>query len=462
MTLSETTPNAVEGDGVAAAAAPLPEAPPAVEEVVTKEIVEEIIKSHNPNLELVDYSARLGSEVGDNYMSIMYAVDINAKSKATGSEESFHIMLKTLPRNNFRQQMINEMKAFEKEGKMYNEVFQDFITFQKEKGLEDGEMFTAFPKCYSSFFNGTTDYLAMEDLRFSGFKMANRIAGLDEHHSKLTIINLAKFHAVSFAMFKGDYDSILEKYPFLEERMFKKPEDVDDMYRAYMSQTYSSEAETLRKAGFVKEAELVAGVYDEDFFARLRKLTAEKVKWAVVGHGDCWTNNMLFTYDEVTGKPLEHKFLDFQIARASSRTIDLNYLIYTSIPIEDLNTQEENLLRLYHDTFTDFALKLGYSNEELTFENLLKEMDEFRPYGITMGLMLAPILSANKEAVPDLENMEVNPDDMKDAGAAGDLAKEFYSEMMKSGLLVTKLVNIAQKHIRRCKVWNKTENSAAQ
>ncbi|CAG7835049.1 unnamed protein product [Allacma fusca] len=455
MTLTETAPATAEGNDKEATPAPVPEPTPAVEEIVTTEVVEDILKSHNADLDLLDFSARLGSQLGDNYMSIMYAVDINAKSRTTGIAEVFHIMLKTLPRNNFRQQMINEMKAFEKESKMYGEVFEDFIAFQKEKGLEDGEMFSAFPKCYSSFCNGTTDYLAMEDLRYSGYKMGNRIAGLDEDHSKLAVMNLAKFHAVSFAMFQGDYNKILEKYPFLEERMFKKPEDLEPMYKAYTQQTFVTEGEALRKAGLVKEAERVEGVYDEDFHCRLRRLAGDEVKWAVIGHGDCWTNNMLFTYDDVTGKPLEHKFLDFQISRASSRTIDLNYFIYSSLPMKDLNTRENSLLRLYHDTFTHFAAKLGYSNEELTFENLLQEMDEFRPYGIIMGLLLAPILSADKDAVPDLETMDFKPDNAADSV---ELTKEFYAEMMKSDLLTLKLTNIAQNHIPRCKTWNKEQN----
>ena len=139
--------------------------------------------------------------------------------------------------------------------------------------------------------------------------MGNRVHGLDLAHCEMIIKNLAKFHAISYAMFEGDFERILTTYPFLEERMFKKPEDVDEMYRGYMRQTFSSEADMLRESN-PEEAEAVLRVYDEDFYARLRRYSADRVDHAVINHGDCWTNNLLFRYDQESKQPAEFRYED--------------------------------------------------------------------------------------------------------------------------------------------------------
>ena len=137
--------------------------------------------------------------------------------------------------------------------------------------------------------------------------MGNRAYGLDLAHCEMIIKNLAKFHAISYAMFEGDFERILTAYPFLEERMFKKPEDVDESYKAFMRQTFSSEADMLR-GSHPKEAEAVLRVYDEDFYGRLRRYSAESVDNAVINHGDCWTNNLLFRYDQKSKRPIEFRY----------------------------------------------------------------------------------------------------------------------------------------------------------
>jgi len=96
--------------------------PPTPEEVVTPEIQNAIIAGYNPDCEMIDFKSKLGTAVGDNYMSIMYSISLNLRNKKTGLEETVDIMLKTMPRNVIRQQMINECGAFIKDAKMYTEV----------------------------------------------------------------------------------------------------------------------------------------------------------------------------------------------------------------------------------------------------------------------------------------------------------------------------------------------------
>src|SRR5690348_793469 len=84
--------------------------------VVTRQVVEKIMKSYDPSLEVLDFTSEAGSNIGDNYMAIMYSVDIRVKNPKKNDEIStHHVMLKTMPLNPARQGMINESGAFVKE-----------------------------------------------------------------------------------------------------------------------------------------------------------------------------------------------------------------------------------------------------------------------------------------------------------------------------------------------------------
>ncbi|CAG7838463.1 unnamed protein product [Allacma fusca] len=73
--------------------------------------------------------------------------------------------------------------------------------------------------------------------------------------------------------------------------------------------------------------------------------------WLTITHGDSWLNNMMFRYDEETGKPLEVLFIDLQLTREADPFVDLAYALYTSTNAELRQQHLEELLKLYNLTF---------------------------------------------------------------------------------------------------------------
>lgn len=265
-------------------------APPAptIEEIVTPDIIKAILKSYNrPDLQLVDFHAEPATEVGDNYMSLIYAVKFNFKNNSGGSE-MLPVMLKVLPRNEIRVKMINEGNVFVRDVNMYNQVLPAMEHFQREvAGLSEQEIFTPWPKCFACKADGKTDFLAMEDLKLQGFKMANRKVGLDFDHCTLVIKSIARFHAISYGMFQGDFDKIIEKYPYLEEAMFEE-EKIEPMFKEMFKSSYLQISTMLRGNGEEKGANLVDHLYSDKFYEIMYSLVGAKVRRAVINHGDCW------------------------------------------------------------------------------------------------------------------------------------------------------------------------------
>lgn len=52
-----------------------------------------------------------------------------------------------------------------------------------------------------------------------------------------------------------------------------------------------------------------------NFFQKIVTLLNNKSKLAVLCHGDCWTNNVLFRYNAENGNITEMCFVDFQLMR---------------------------------------------------------------------------------------------------------------------------------------------------
>lgn len=156
-----------EQAGPDAGTGPPPEEPPKMEEIVTPEVLQAVVAGYKPDVKIVKFEARPGSKIGDNYMSIMYAVDIDLEDKEKNME-TLQIMLKTIPRNAMRAEMINEMKAFQKEALVYLEIFPVLDRTQLEREISKRHLFTPWPKCYAAYVDGSTDYLAMENLKVAG------------------------------------------------------------------------------------------------------------------------------------------------------------------------------------------------------------------------------------------------------------------------------------------------------
>jgi len=288
-------------------------------------------------------------------------------------------------------------------------------------------------------------------LKAKGFKMANRMTGLDFGHASLVLQNIARYHAISFAMFGGSRASIMSTYPWLEEKMFPAPELVQEPMKMWMKSMFASEADIVRKEGYPEEAQLIEDLVNDTFWMTMNQLLnggdgafGENV---VINHGDCWTNNMMFHYGEDSKTPKDIKFVDFQLARCAPRSVDLNYFLHSSIPVVDLNTREDEYLRIYHDEFIKFVEKLGVVPEEagLTWDSFREEYETCKYYGLVMGLMLAPILSADSADVPDMETMK--EEDFTEDGAS-DFMKQLMGPKSDSN---KKILNLAVNHLHRCK-----------
>lgn len=232
-----------------------------------------------------------GSNVGDGFIGIMFRIHF----QEVDSDKHLTVMLKAPPASLARRNQLGALKAFKREVFMYNKVLPAFVAFQKEKFIKEAKGFFNFPKVYFAEFDEELQdsVIIMEDLKESGCKMWDKFVPIDFEHSKLVLESLGRFHAISFAM-KEQHPEIFDKLKHLDEIFFGNDNnDFDNFMEGSMDRAIEGlpedavsvkiKLERMRAKGLKN---LLANATDPD----------KAEPYAVISHGDCWTNNFMYKY----------------------------------------------------------------------------------------------------------------------------------------------------------------------
>jgi thiamine kinase-like enzyme len=122
-------------------------------------------------------------------------------------------------------------------------------------------------------------------------------------------------------------------------------------------------------------------------------------KYYGILHGDCWSNNMMFKYQDPQNysEVEEMNLLDFQLGMVGTPVCDLSYFFYTG-GSKQLFDKLEDYLNIYHESFCTAAKNLGSDPEKLLpREALTRDWKIHSRFGLLLSLLLTKIKLISKE-----------------------------------------------------------------
>ncbi|CAG7827804.1 unnamed protein product, partial [Allacma fusca] len=332
----------------------------------------------------------------DNIAGNLYAVKVRIQNRGI-----HHIMFKTPPYDNpTHYRYVKNWRVFDLENRFYGFLVPELKALYKSRRGAEADLDLPVPR----YFGGNSDYLALEDLRPLGFKMADKYQGLSFPEVRLVMQCLGKLHASTYCYIKEHGEKIFareENHLFNNHlvRNHHMPEHDDignnDFDRIYaygielLSRKHEILGEKLKKYAPVPHERMMA-VYNK----------TGKRYFPVISHGDIWINNLIFKYETVikNGQTVEEAqeciILDFQQTRRENIFWDLLYFMYTSTTPEFRKEFLVRSLNVYYETFVDVvgqfetSVPIGFTKGWLVeeFRRNVPLIFSYMPFAISLQL----------------------------------------------------------------------------
>lgn len=369
---------------------------------------QEIFEKCEPNLVIQSVEKSQGSKKGDNYTSILDSVVLKGiiKSGNTIQEWQKSVFCKRLPESEARRETYKSVGLFHNEIAFYSSIYPEFKRYQDQHTVDQDNAFVSLPKCYYAENN----ILVLEDLREDGFEMQDRVQGLTLDQIKKVLIELAKFHGLSLAMKFKNPERFNNLRDQISEGIFRK--EYKQWYETYYG-TLTSNAIKMVGDGIPDRPKYIEKIKDfcRNFFDDFTTLVATETDIAVLCHGDCWTNNVLFSYTPSSGEIGQTCFIDFQLMRYGSLTLDIVYALYLSVPCTLRRTHKNDLIRFYYENLVKQLRLYGPLPKELKSEENLwlliqQDLQKFSKFALYTGMDMVPILTCAGEEAPDVYEEE--------------------------------------------------------
>lgn len=257
--------------------------PAFVRKALTKIALDHGLIAHTVNIQTVATGA-------NGFMAeIRRAIITDTETQAT-----LTLIVKLMPTNPLRLQMSSAL--FKREVEFYLNVWPEFEQFQRHKGLNASTGFVSLPKCYFAHYDGERmqSVIILQDMCERHFIVESARVPATYDQARLVMKHLGRLHAISFAL--------ADQRPDVYQRL-------TTVLTENISTVFGSEVIHAMFTINVAKGLQLLGDHEQHIADTIRQYTnnvqAELARlndgqrsapFAVLIHGDCWTNNLLFKY----------------------------------------------------------------------------------------------------------------------------------------------------------------------
>jgi Ecdysteroid kinase-like family len=241
------------------------------------------------------------SSTGANNEQLGLILRVSIEGNRAGRGDKLSVIVKMPPGSPERRTQISAILTFAREAEFYAKFCPMLMNFQRERGVSiETDGFCAIAKCYKVIADAELQNYAMilEDLQVDGYRICNKLGTIDFAHTTLCVRNLARFHALSFAI-RDQQPDLLDEIRKLKDIFYERLIDNNSHFEMAIHGALD------RAIGALKPNEKFK-------IEKLLKLKTEAMQtfqicashercepFGVLAHGDCRNNNMMYRYREV-------------------------------------------------------------------------------------------------------------------------------------------------------------------
>jgi len=404
-------------------------------------------------------SVRKAVPLGTNFLSDVFNVTV-----IVNNNQSYEAFVKVLPSEASRAAACFTASYYEREAVMYQEWLPQMSTIRLNKGLNNTDIPLNVANAYylnlviskegNSYENDTV--YVLENFKSRGFQMifaASTVEGLDLNHARLAARTYANYHALSIANYRQHKktDGTLELSEpcqvFLKSIYYIHPVGV---YRSLVIPHYSN---VLRHFHHPEAAEWLNALDLETVFDLKMKLNAGTL--SCVLHGDAWTNNILYRYEnDKSEQPIEIAMVDWQYAAVGHPMMDVLFYLLSATSSQ---TRQQYLDQLLLDYFTTLKLALrkldiDLDSEGYSFDQFKIETKQYAIWAMCTIFFMLPIILDPAKATghalkdkkqPDNSQERILEENLDEEGTKKEWASLFEADsVIKNSLLSERLVGL--------------------
>jgi len=244
--------------------------------------------------------------------------------------------------------------------------------------------------------------LVMENVKKRGFVMFDKMRILPLDHFLLAMTNLAHFHgrwlAYRWMSEQGQLGSeawSLEQFKSALDTQKRPPKFV---YKQLLNGTAKTVKRILELEG---KEDLIPNV--RHFFS----VTARRQLDRFMGnelidtccHGDFWSNNIMFKYDE-DGKVSGTILVDFQLINYGHPAYDLMYLLYLSTDTQFRDQHMEQCLQHYWATLNQYITQFQPKGVKYEWTDFQADVQTYKTIGFVLATTLLPNVLSTTQLEP--------------------------------------------------------------
>ncbi|EDV58451.1 uncharacterized protein LOC6542854 [Drosophila erecta] len=353
-------------------------------------------------LKVLGIWAKPATGKGENFVGVMTRIYVDYQLGDGSVQKKTYIVKQALPDNVPQAEVFFEYELYTREMDMYEFVLPKLKELLQQAGL-DGKL-TADAITVDRGHNT----MILEDLAPCKFVNADRVKQLDMAHTKLTLEMLAKFHAAAIVL-QERHPNLLTKcfYTHFFSRDKKAYSEVfAGLFRAFLR--FIDGQPNLKNAYGDKLHQLRTHIME--YGARAYDVNASDL--STLNHGDCWTTNIMFQYDDA-GKPRSVVAIDFQFSNCTSPAIDLHYFFTTSLR-EEVRDKEPELVEHHYKALRANLERFSYKGSFPTLQEYVLQFERRRFMSLLAHLFKPCMIYNGSEETSDFSSLYAeSPDGLR-------------------------------------------------